>query len=95
MSRRALGGVGDRFAGDVFGGRTHPNNPGSTPSDVLRRSSRETVNRPCTSTGVAALVHHADAGGGQPAGLTHRAESALLGARDRDQHPAGGLGEQA
>ena len=29
---------------------SHPNNPGSTPSDVLRRSSRETVNKPCTST---------------------------------------------
>ena len=73
---------------------SHPNNPGSTPSDVLRRSSRETVNKPCTSIASLPLVHHADARRRQPTGLTHRAESALLGARHRDQHPARRFGEQ-
>jgi hypothetical protein len=34
----ALFGFGDRFAGDLLGPDSHPNNPGSTPSDVVRNS---------------------------------------------------------
>src|ERR1700754_4321783 len=43
---------------------------------------------------VAAFVRHADACRGQPGGLTHRPESALLGARHRNQAPARRFGEQ-
>ena len=89
----AFVGCGDRFAGDVVSRNSHPNNPGSTPSDVLRRSSSDTVNWPCTSIGVTALVHHPDTGHRQSAGLAHGPESALLGARDSDQHPPGGFGK--
>ena len=43
---------------------------------------------------VRILVDDADADGGKPPRLAHRAEPALLGAGHRDQHPARRFGEQ-
>ena len=94
MALLALVGCGDRFAGDVVGRNTHPNNPGSTPSDVLRSSSSDTVNWPCTSTASLPWSTTPMRVGGQSARLAHGPESALLGARDGDQHPPRGFGEE-
>src|SRR3954469_5845821 len=49
MASLALVAFGDRFAGDVMGRSSHPNNLGSTLSEVRRRSSSDTVNWSCTS----------------------------------------------
>jgi hypothetical protein len=52
------------------------------------------VKWPCTSIGIATLSTPRPGRTGSFTRLAHRPEPALLGARHRDEHPAGRLGEQ-
>ena len=64
------------------------------PRTSSRSSASVTENWPWTSTESRTLVDHTDTHPRQLASGAHTGEAGLLGARNRDQHAAGRLGEQ-